>query len=385
MKLPVVLHCSATREDHGGVQSILAFHQARDPGLGFDPRFVSFFDRTVTWPGDCSSLAGHGWETVGALRRHFGRAARARATDVAIYHDAWGLDWFAPLDGAARRVVFLHTELPNLDELVLKSAPQADGFLSVSHAMADRVRRLVPDFPPERILGLEYFVDPPPALARREIAVAPEAAPIRLGYAGRIRLAQKRLDRLPALLAELDRRGVDYVFEVMGDGPYEPELRRRVAGHARVKFLGWRDGDAYWETVATWQALVIFSDFEGFSRAGMEAMMGGVVPVYPQFSPAGAELLGPLSAHGLYPVGDMAAAANRIAGLAALGPEQRARLGRQAREHLAAHSPDNYLASYRSFLRDLLAAPPRARPVPPPAWHNWMLLGLYTRLFPHRF
>lgn len=385
MASPIVLHCAARRENHGGIQSLLACHHAHDSALGFAPRFVSCFDPVSTWSGDCVTLAGHGWETVGALRRRFARAAAQRPAAVAIYHDGWGLDWFAARDGAARRLVFLHTEQPNFDRLVRAQAPRVDGFLAVSRAMIDRVRGVVPDFPPERLCSLPSFVDPPAGFVAPAPGPGGRGAPLLLGYAGRIESTHKRLERLPALLAELDRRGVDYVFEVLGDGSYEAELRRQLAGRSRVVFLGWRGGSDYWETIARWRALVLFSDYEGLSRSGMEAMQCGVVPIHPDFSPAAAELLGPVAAHGLYPVGNMAAAADRIAALAALGPTEAAAVAQACRRHLAGQTLPNYLATYRTFVEKVLALPPRAQPLAPPAWHDWMLLGLYSRLFPQRF
>ena len=385
MPPPLILHCSAMREDHGGIQSVLAYHLTHDTALGFHPRFVSYFDRASTWSGDCIALAGHGWETVGSLRRRFAAAAAAHPADVAIYHDGWGLDWFAPIDNAARRVVFLHTEQPNTDALIRHYAPLVDGFLSVSQALADRMHRVAAGFPGERIRALPYFVDPPAWLETAKPVDAGPGSVWRIGYAGRLRRAHKRLDRLPALIAALDRRGVDYVFEVLGDGPYEPALRRSLGNHPRVKFLGWREGRDYWQTLLSWKVLVLLSDFEGFSRVSSEAMMGGVIPVYPDFSPAAAELLGPATAAGLYQVGDMAAAAERIVGLARLTPEQHATLGAACRQHLIRLTPENYFSAYGKYLNELLALPPHVRPAEPPRWQNLMPLGAYTRLFPERF
>lgn len=381
----VILHCSTIREDRGGVPDALALHHAHDAEQGFAPRFISYFDRSADWGGDCASLAGHGWMPVGALRRRFARAATARPVDVAIHHDGWGLDWFAPLDGARRRIVYLHTERAHSDELIRAYAPWVDGFLSVSRSYADRVRRVLPEFPAERVSVPPYFMKIPAWVAGSPPA-NPAGGPWRLGYAGRVITGQKRLDRLPVLLAELDRRGLDYVFEVAGDGPDLAPLRQRLAGHPRVRFPGWLRGEAYWRTVAGWAAMVLLSDYEGFSRAGMEAMTCGVPVVHPNFSPAAAELLGPAAPAGLYPVGDMGAAADRIAGLAALSLPERRALGRACRAHLARHTKENYYTVYGDFVARIAAAPALARPPRrPPVWHDGMLLGLYTRLFPRWF
>jgi glycosyltransferase involved in cell wall biosynthesis len=383
MKTPVLMHASVTREDHGGIQSVLAYHLRQDGGLGFRPRFLSCFDRESRWPGDCQTLAGHGWERIGTLRRRFAAAVASDPPDVIVYHDGWGLPWFAPLDRAGRRIVFMHAEPPQFDELVRRFAPRVDGFMAVSYAMADRIRALLPDFPAERIQGMHYFIDPPAEVAAGIRREAP--GPVRFGYAGRIVRAQKRMERLPVLLAELDRRGVDYVFELMGDGPYEPGLRRALAGHPRVRWLGWRQGSDYWRTLASWRGLVLLTDFEGLSRVSLEALACGTVPVFPDYSPAAREVVGPLAQHGLYPVGDVAAAADRIAALAALEPPAVAALAELAREHVRSRRPDVYFDGFGKFTRRIMALPPHARVVPPPAWQDWVLLGVYTRLFPRHF
>lgn len=385
MDKPLILHASVSREDHGGIQSVLAYHLQRDEDFGLQPRFVSCFDRQARWPGDCTTLAGHGWERIGRLRERFRAEAARRPADVIVYHDGWGLEWFAPLDGARRRIVFMHAEPPQFDELIRRFAPWVDGFIGVSHAMAARIRRVIPDFPPERVRGMDYFADPPPEVTAPGWQPVRPPGPVRFGYAGRIVQQQKRMERLPGLLAELDRRGVDYVFELMGAGSYEAQLRQRLAGHPRVRWLGWRQGAEYWQTLATWRALVLLTDFEGLSRVSLEALSCGVVPVFPDYSPAAREVLGPLSDTGLYPVGDMNAAADRLAALAALSLAELDALAARARGHVLPRTADNYFAGFSGFVREILEAPARARVTPPPAWHDWVWLGLYTRLFPRRF
>lgn len=380
MKPPIVLHCALTREDHGSVPYLLAYHHRHDAENGFAPRFMSFFDRQSTWAGDCATLAGHGWETVGALRRRFATQASARPVDVAIYHDGWGLNWFAPVDGATRRVLFLQTERPHTDALLRSYAPQVDGIIAISKGLAERVRCVLPDFPAERIRTMSLFFDAPGR-------VMPERppGPMRFGYSGRIVREQKRLERLPALLAALDQKGFDYVFDVMGSGSFLGELKHLVRHHPRVRFIPWQQGEDYWRTLAGWRAIVLLSDFEGFSRAMVDGVMAGALPVHPDFSPAAGELLGPAAPLGLYPVGDMAAAADRLAALARLSLDENAALSAACRTHLSHLTPANYFAEFGRFIREVLAAPPRARLMAPPVWQDWLLLGVYTRLFPRRF
>jgi glycosyltransferase involved in cell wall biosynthesis len=374
-----VLHCTLAPNDQGSIQELLGYHHRRDAAFGLQSRFVSYFDRSNRWDGDYVGLGGHGWETVGALRRRFAAAARRTPVDVAVYHDGWALDWFAPIDGAARRFLFLHTERPQLDAALPAYASRVDGFLSVSRGMADHVRRILPDYPAERVQAVSYFVDMPAEAAAARSPGAPPPGPLRFGYAGRVVRPQKRLERLPALLAALDRRRVDYVFEVLGAGDYLGELQRLLQGNPRVKFIPWQQGRDYWQTLAGWRAIVLLSDFEGFSRAMLEGITAGALPVHPDFSPAAAELLGP-EAGGLYPVGDMEAAADRLAALARLSPAEAGQRNAACRAHLSHLTPDNYFANFSDFVQATLAAPAWARPEPLPWWHDRMLLGAYTRL-----
>jgi glycosyltransferase involved in cell wall biosynthesis len=378
-----VLHVSAWREDHGGIQSTLRRHHARDAALGFASRFISVFDREATWPSGCASLAGRGWERVGAVRRRFAAAVAPWPDHVAIYHDGWGLDWFAPLDGARRRIVYLHTERPHADELLRIFAPRADGFLSVSRSYADRLRRVVPGFPEERIAVLPVVVEPPSWVAEAG-ARGRSGAVLRIGYAGRVERGAKRLDRLPAFIAELKRRGVDFQFEVVGDGSYLEELRRTI-NDPRVSFLGWLKVEDYWRKIAGWDVVVLLSDYEGFSCAVMECMCCGVVPVYPDFAAAAAELLGPAAGVGLYRTGDVAAAAARVAEVAQMEPASLATLRSACAAQFATHHAERYDRTFAEFVRQVVGLPARAQALPPSRWATALPLGVYTRVFPRRF
>ena len=379
-----VLHVSAWREDHGGIQSTLRRHHECDASLGFAPGFISIFDQTATWPGACVSLGCHGWMSIRQVRRRLATAAAATPCALVVYHDGWGLEWFAPIDGAARRLVYLHTERAHADELLRTFDCRVDGFLAVSRGFADRVRRVLPNFPGERICELPFFVEPP-AWVKGLPERGPLSRPLRLGYAGRVERDHKRLDRLPALIAALDRRQVDFRFEVLGDGSYLPELQWQLARDARVSFAGWRAGEEYWRTIVGWDVAVLLSDFEGFSRVTMECMCAGVLPVHPDFSPAATELLGPMAEQGLYRTGDVDAAAERIVGLAGLSGEAARTLRRAGIAHLAGHTGEKYDETYCGFLKRITALPARATASAPPSWMQKLPLAFYTRLFPRRF
>ena len=379
-----VLHVATFRENGGGTQSTLRWHHAYDALLGLAPAFLSIFDRRNTWTGECASLACHGWMSVGAVGQAFATAAARWPGSTVIYYDGWGLEWFAARDRAGRRLVYLQTERPNMDELLRRFAPLVDGFLCVSQGLADRVQRVLPEFPADRVCVPPFFVELPAWLQSRS-EKKPIGRPIRLGYAGRIELGHKRLDRLPGLLESLDHRGVGFTFEVLGEGPYLPKLMRKLAGDPRVTFSGWCKGDAYWQKLDQWDVLVLVSDYEGFSRVTMDAMCCGVMPVHPNFSAAAGELLGPAAEHGLYETGDVGQAAERIAAYAELPSATIVELRRAFLRHFANHTGAKYGESYAEFMRMIAAAPRRANSQPGQSWANLLPLGIYTRLFPNRF
>lgn len=109
--------------------------------------------------------------------------------------------------------------------------------------------------------------------------------PLRIGYAGRIESFEKspkRMDLLLAFSKMLDDMGVNFVFEIAGDGPARPEMEAFVTNNnltGKVFFLGmikrmeiadfWKKQDVF----------VNFSDYEGRCISKLEAMANGAVPI----------------------------------------------------------------------------------------------------------
>ena len=107
-------------------------------------------------------------------------------------------------------------------------------------------------------------------------------SPLRLGYAGRLEIFQKRVDRLAELASDLRERGIVFVLSIAGEGTYEIELRdviNRNGMSNEVRFLGMIDREnipAFWKE----QDIALnVSDSEGRPLSNMEAMLAGCVPV----------------------------------------------------------------------------------------------------------
>ena len=82
--------------------------------------------------------------------------------------------------------------------------------------------------------------------------------PVRIGYAGRIVVTQKRMDLMLKVIEKLEERKVPYIFEIAGDGSYIGQMKERVIASGwgeRVRFVGllpreripefWRRQDIY--------------------------------------------------------------------------------------------------------------------------------------------
>lgn len=106
--------------------------------------------------------------------------------------------------------------------------------------------------------------------------------PVRIGYAGRIVITQKRMDLMLRVIEVLEKREVPYLFEIAGDGSYKAEMEEKVTASGwseHVRFVGllsrehipefWRRQDIY----------VNIADSEGRSISQLEAMVNGAVPV----------------------------------------------------------------------------------------------------------
>lgn len=106
--------------------------------------------------------------------------------------------------------------------------------------------------------------------------------PIRLGYAGRITVVQKRADLLIKFAKEMKKLGVDFLFEIAGEGDYLEKLKAEIAEEGLQEKVHIRDYVPHNEIYDFWKnkdIAVNFSDFEGRSISKAEAMASGAVPI----------------------------------------------------------------------------------------------------------
>ncbi len=106
--------------------------------------------------------------------------------------------------------------------------------------------------------------------------------PIRIAFAARLEVLQKRTDLLLNLVELLEKHKVNYEINIAGRGSYEEKLRDYIKEKKlgnKIKMLGVFEADKLKEYWKKQDVYLNLSDFEGMSLAMLEAMLYGVVPV----------------------------------------------------------------------------------------------------------
>lgn len=177
-----------------------------------------------------------------------------------------------------RIISVIHGGEEHLYRLYDKYMTHTDFFVAVSEDIkGDLIARGVPK---RRIASITCPVACEEKMKR--VYTTDVCLPVRIGYAGRIVVTQKRMDLMLKVIEKLEERKVPYIFEIAGDGSYIGQMKERVIASGwgeRVRFVGllpreripefWRRQDIY----------VNIADSEGRSISQLEAMANGVVPV----------------------------------------------------------------------------------------------------------
>src|SRR5262249_24601653 len=137
------------------------------------------------------TLAYHPGTTPRQARQRLAHAIGQAPPEIALYHGMWGMPFMVELDGAARRILMLQGDVPDMErELKLRSG-WIDGVLCVNEPLRRFVCRTLPALARERVGVVPYPVLPPfatPAKAPRQ------DGPLVLGFCGRLVIDQKRVD-----------------------------------------------------------------------------------------------------------------------------------------------------------------------------------------------
>jgi len=332
---------------------MLRLHHRVDAVHGLDSTFCAYFEPRDIGIERVFGMGLNAFSTIQTARRRF-RSVPTSSAETIVYHNFWGMAFFADLDRGSRRIGVLHTDTPGLASWLRQLSGLVDGALCVSRPLLELVRRELPELGEDRTAWLPY----PVARDRTEAAQPPMASrPVVLGFAGRLSFEQKRVDRFPLLIEALDRLKVDFRFEFLGDGPQATWLIRRFEKDPRIKFHGRLSGSDYWEVLKSWDAIVFVSDYEGLPISLIEAMAVGVLPVVPSVGSGADPYVRNVREDLLYQPGKMDAAAAAIHALTRAGHNEIQQLRRRANSVIEPHLGDCYERTFARHVFHVAALP----------------------------
>lgn len=343
-----VTHLFTHLESVGGVQSCLRRHLEEEPRSGFPTNALIVFKEGSS-PSQ-PNLRLSGWSTIHGARKAF-RLQRPSLHPFLVYHNAWGVNLFADLDGASRRIAVLHSHWGEFEKDLERSRGLFDGFLAVSPQLLQVGRKLFPSLQ-DRSQLLPLAVDSSWRSGQAPLA----GRAVRIGYAGRIRSEQKRLERLPPILKGLSDSGLSFVMEFMGEGHLEPTLRRNLQSF-QTRFHGTKTGGAYWEILQSWDFIIYTSDYEGLPITLLEALSAGVIPLYPKINSGGDEYVAKAHPLALYENGKPEGVVGFLSSLAKQPEEQIQGLRKRCIEIARPHEAGNYHRVFQQFVADIAARP----------------------------
>ena len=340
----------------GGVQAVLRQHHERDSEWGLTSRFVITQEAAPTDPlPRVHFLPTNRWATIHSLTKALRFLRQVPQPLVNIYHTIIPMRaYLCEHDCAARRLLVIHGTGGDLPEQLAPRRTWLDGVISVSEEGRRIAQQVLPHMPAERFAVVPVPITPCPG----PIQHAPMAGrPIILGYSGRLLREHKRVDRLPELCENLQRLGVDYRLELLGDGPEQPWLEQRLRGNERVRFLGRKQGVEYLRQLATWDFVVLVSDTEGQPVSLLEAMSGGALPLFPRVGSAGDAYTEAVHPRLLYPPGDIPEAASRVSELSRLPEPEIQQLRARSLSAVRPNVDGTYFARVAEFVRSLVQSP----------------------------
>ena len=366
----------------GGVQSILKRHHASDAGRGHESAFLFAFEPDDFDEPNVTGLGFGGGHSIRSMRTRFANHSEHFTDSVAVCHNMWGLQFLADLMPAKRRIGLLHSDWTGLQPHLETQRSLLDGVLCVSNALVDLVSGCLPDLAKaNRVALIPYPVD--------GLAAMPERPPLAkrtlvIGWIGRMQSEQKRVERLPALAKAFESAGIDFRFELLGDGPRQAWLERQLPG-GRTVFHGRKSGDDYWSVLRGWDFITSVSDYEGLPISMLEAFSAGVLPLCPAIGSGGDEYSARLGDEFVWDAFDFAQAAAKLKSIQAKPEAALGQARAEARALTKRHSEAGYFRMFDEFVAGIADEPrvsTECLAKRPFYFSDRLPFGLMTRLWP---
>jgi glycosyltransferase involved in cell wall biosynthesis len=349
-----VTHLFTAFNSLGGVESLLHYHYQQDARWGMNSQFVIYFENQSQPKERVHYLGFNPRTTIREARRRLSQAIGKIPPDVAVYHNSWGMPYLIDLDHAHRRILVQHGQVPGMEESFRLRQHWLDGVICFGETLRPQVNQYCPRLGSDRVTVLPYPINPPAVTSSR----APWGArPLRLGFCGRLTTDQKRIERIPPLCAQLDRAGLHYQLEFLGDGRDRAWLESQLPDRTRFIFHGRQQGKDYWRILSQWDCLLFTSDYEGVPLSLLEGLSAGVIPLYPAIGSGADAYIRQIDPEFLYPPGELEPAAAALSKLSRAKEDQIEALRTRCRELAAPHFGDAYMDQYTAFLQQIQQRP----------------------------
>ena len=244
--------------------------------------------------------------------------------------------------------------------------PLGQNFLTRAIGVSDEIcRKYVEEcgLPAERVEWIPYGVE-----TSDRAPVTAQSGPLRLIYVGRFENEQKRIHDIVAIIKRLGDSGVDYTFDLVGDGAEMSNVRSALSGEVesgKVRVHGWLGSDDVVKTMRASEVFVLASAYEGFCISLTEAMANGCTPVVSDIRSGNKQLVRDNDNGYIVPIGDVDAFVARIKVLA----DDRERLGKMrtaawetGREYGIDRMIESYVSCFERAIEDARVNPRKADP-----------------------
>ncbi len=183
-----------------------------------------------------------------------------------------------------RLVAVIHNDEQIYYDMYAGMADLLDACIVISSRM--RVNLCRKGFPVEKIHMLQWEI---PIKSLFAHTYSRQTETLRLGYAGRVVVWQKRMDLMLQAAQKLKQMGCDFKLEIAGAGDYEEEMKLQIQQmdlQDCVVMLGYIDRDKIADFWQRQDIMLSCSDYEGHSISQAEAMAEGAVPIITDVSGA---------------------------------------------------------------------------------------------------
>lgn len=180
-----------------------------------------------------------------------------------------------------RRDIHIIAIIHNDDAAYYNSYVQLKDYIDLCVAISSRTRKKLIErgFPESKMALLQWDV---PVKKHLNRIYSELVKPVRIGYAGRLVAAAKRIDLLVKAADLLEQKGCDYILEIAGSGSYEENMRQQIQSknlQHRVILSGLLKQEQIPEFWERQDIMITCSEKEGHSISQVEAMASGAVPV----------------------------------------------------------------------------------------------------------